>query len=40
MQNFKSLGSGHLRLIKGEAVKPLEHVLDLGLSQQLLRELL
>lgn len=40
MNDLKSLSCSHLGLVKGEAVKPLEDVLNLALSQQLLRELL
>ena len=40
MNDLKRLSSSHARLVKGEAVQPLENILDLALPQQFLRKLL
>jgi hypothetical protein len=38
MYDLKGLGSGHVSLIESQAVDSMEHVFDLALSQEFLRE--
>jgi hypothetical protein len=38
MYDLKCLGSSDASLVESEAVEPAEHVLDLALSKQFLRE--